>query len=147
MTAPDTRRQKWDQRMLVLAALVATWPKGSVHPGPERHRRPGLSLVLVGFNGFTRSVQDSRFRLTDREVKLRLILHAEANAMAFADQSLVGCSLYTRPLQPCAQSVDVQLYDANLLNESAILRSITIQLERARFFQVADERLFARENP
>lgn len=94
---------KWDYRFLALARLVSTWSKdpstqvGAVIVTPD-HR-----VVSLGYNGLPRGVQDSTARLHDRDTKYRLVLHAEENALLFADSHLLrGATLYTYPLPPCA---------------------------------------------
>lgn len=91
---------KWDQRMLDLVELVATWSKD---PGTkvgaaivDQHNR----VVSLGFNGFPRGVLDSlEF---DREEKLRRTIHAEENAILFASRPVAGCTLYVTH-HPCAR--------------------------------------------
>ena len=88
---------KWDERFLALADLVATWSKD---PGSkvgcciiDGKRR----VVSVGFNGSPRGVEDA----TDRPRKLMRTVHAEANALHFANRDVVACVVYvTHP--PCA---------------------------------------------
>ena len=55
-------------------------------------------VVSVGFNGFPAGVDDSP---GDRDRKLRRTVHAEANALAFAAQSVEGCTMYVTHA-PCA---------------------------------------------
>jgi len=55
----------------------------------------------TGYNGFARGVPDTPAFYDDREAKLHLIRHAEANALAVAGDKARGGTLYaTRP--PCA---------------------------------------------
>lgn len=93
---------KWDDRMLALAGLVATWSKdpstgvGAVI-ADARNR-----VVSLGFNGFPRAVDDSRIADMSRDEKLRRTIHAEENALLFAGRPLDGCTAYvTHP--PCAR--------------------------------------------
>lgn len=59
-------------------------------------------VVSVGFNGLPRGVDDHPDRLSNRDLKYRMIRHAEANALAFAGRDLTGCTIVvTHP--PCAQ--------------------------------------------
>jgi dCMP deaminase len=94
---------KWDQRYLGLARHVAGWSKDpSTQVGAvivDWHKR----VVSLGFNGPPRNVQDSERRLHDRDVKYRITLHAEENAILFANRALHGCTIYTWPLPPCAK--------------------------------------------
>lgn len=92
---------KWDARFLSLAALVGSWskdPSTKVGAVIVDHTR---RVVSVGFNGFAAGVADTEERYA-RETKLRMILHAEENAITFARQDLTGCTIYTTPLLPCA---------------------------------------------
>lgn len=94
---------KWDRRFLALSRLVAGWSKdestkvGACLVDPQRR------IVSVGFNGFAQGVQDSPERYANRDVKLRMIVHAEMNAIAFSGRDLRGCTLYTWPFMPCAR--------------------------------------------
>lgn len=59
-------------------------------------------VISAGFNGLPVGVEDTDERLTNRDVKYRMIRHAEANALAFAAGSMVGATLVvTHPC--CAQ--------------------------------------------
>lgn len=93
----------WDIRLLTLAAHVATWSKDpSTQCGciiaDDRHR-----IAAEGFNGMPQGVADTAERLRDRTTKLRLILHAEDNAILNATRPLEGCTAYVWPMPPCAQ--------------------------------------------
>ena len=92
----------WHHRFMGMAAQAAEWSK-------DPRRRVGAVIVdtrnrviSTGYNGFPRGVDDSPAILTNREEKLRRVIHAEANALLFAQRSVEGCTLYaTYP--PCAQ--------------------------------------------
>lgn len=59
-------------------------------------------FVSAGYNGLPRGVADTPERLTDRDIKYKMIRHAEANAIAFATAPLDGATLVvTHPC--CAQ--------------------------------------------
>lgn len=57
-------------------------------------------VVSVGFNGFPRGTSDDPELYTNREEKLRRVLHAELNAIIFAERP--GDTLYVTH-HPCAQ--------------------------------------------
>lgn len=59
-------------------------------------------IVSVGFNGFPRGIADND-RLKDKGSKYEIILHAEINALSFAQRNLEGCTLYVWPLPPCSR--------------------------------------------
>lgn len=92
---------KWPIRFLDMADLVASWSKDpSTKVGAVI--TDTMNRVLgVGFNGLPRGVSDSSERLSDREIKLALTLHAEDNAITFASGDLRGATIHvTRP--PCS---------------------------------------------
>lgn len=88
---------RWDRHFLQLAADHARMSKdpstrvGAVIIGPDREIRS------AGFNGFPRGIEDTAERLSDREMKLRLVVHGEMNAVLAAARvgtPLKGCTLY-----------------------------------------------------
>ena len=68
------------------------------------------AIRATGYNGFPRGVDDDPRRYADRPTKLKLIAHAEANAIANAaavGTPLDGCSLVVTkfPCHECAKLV------------------------------------------
>jgi len=90
---------KWDTRFLGLAAHISAWSKDpSSQVGAVITE--GKRIVSLGYNGFATGVEDKPERLSDRQCKLNLTIHAEENAMIFAKRDLTGCTVYiTHP--PC----------------------------------------------
>ena len=92
---------KWDRRFLELAKFVSQWSKdpstkvGAVIAYNKR-------IISVGYNGFAQHTDDSPERYNNREEKYRRIVHAECNAMHFAERSIAGFTLYTYPFMPCS---------------------------------------------
>lgn len=89
--------ERWDRHFLELSQFTARMSKdpstrvGSVIVGPDREVRSS------GFNGFPRGIEDTHERLHDREMKLRLVVHGEMNAILAAARvgvSVKGCTLY-----------------------------------------------------
>lgn len=97
----------WDYRFLQLAETVATWSKdpstkvGSVIVDTNRR------VIGLGYNGFPRGVKDEDYRYQDRELKLKLVCHAERNALDNAPGSVEGASLYATffPCNECVKSI------------------------------------------
>lgn len=93
---------KWDGRFIGLAEHIASWSKDpSTQTGAvivDQKRR----IISVGFNGLAQGVADLPERLNNREVKYKMFVHCERNAIIFARQSLEGCTLYTWPFMSCA---------------------------------------------
>lgn len=97
MEGTNAMSDRWDTHFLHLAhqcALMSKDPStkvGAIIVGPDREIRS------TGFNGFPRGIEDSVERLTDRETKLQLVVHAEMNAVLNAARigvSTKGCVLY-----------------------------------------------------
>lgn len=98
---------KWDRRFLQMALVVAGWSKdpstgvGAVIADTKNR------VVSVGFNGRPRGLPDTASVLEDREAKLRAVIHAEVNAVLFAQRPVAGCTVYVWPMPPCEQCADV----------------------------------------
>lgn len=91
-------KESWVKYFMGLAEFVATKSKdpstkvGCVVIGPHKEVR------ATGFNGFARRVEDTPERYEDRDTKLKMVVHAEANAVAAAARtgtSLYGCTVFT----------------------------------------------------
>lgn len=93
----------WRERFLTMAEHIAGWSKdpstkvGAVIVNDKR------IIMGVGYNGFPRGVDDSPEAYENRELKHRMVVHAEANAILNARGSVEGCTLYVSPLPPCAE--------------------------------------------
>lgn len=89
--------ERWDRHFLERCLLNARMSKdpntqvGAIVVGPDREQRAD------GFNGFPRGIADTVERLTDRDEKMKLMVHAERNAICNAARigvSIKGCTLY-----------------------------------------------------
>ena len=103
MRKPGFKAPKdWDRRFLQLAELTAAWsrdPSTKVGAVAVRDRR----ILATGYNGLPSGVVDSEFRLTDRDTKMLMTAHAEANCISYAARagvSLLGSTLYIFPMPP-----------------------------------------------
>ena len=98
----QVNKMKWHKRFLKLAEHISTWSKdpsskiGAVIV--DKNRR----IVSTGYNGFAVGVDDTTERLENRDIKYKIVLHGEENAILFSKQNLEGCSLYVSGLPPCA---------------------------------------------
>lgn len=104
----EVRWDKWNLRFLRLAREVSTWSKDpSTQVGAcivDQNRR----VISVGFNGLPRAIPDSDRILNDREEKYEHIIHAEINALLFAqDRPLSSARIYTYPFPPCSRCAAV----------------------------------------
>lgn len=118
---------RWDKHFLMLALANAAMSKdpntrvGSLIVGPDREIRS------AGFNGFPRGIADTTERLTDRNLKLKMIVHAEMNAVLNAARAGIatkGCTLFLAATDdsgetwggpPCSRCV-VEIIQAGITN-------------------------------
>ena len=93
---------KWDQRMISLSQLVASWSKDPSTKVGAAIVDVKNRVVALGFNGLPRTVADDAAILANRDERLRRTIHAEENALLFATRSVENCTIYiTHP--PCAR--------------------------------------------
>lgn len=89
--------EKWDRRYLDVARQVSTWSKDpSSQIGAVLVNDLG-QIVGTGYNGFPRGVEDTEARYNDRELKYKLVAHAEFNACISAGHAARGATLYVYP--------------------------------------------------
>jgi len=92
---------KWNYRFMNLAKHISQWSQdpstkvGSVIVDDKKR------IVSIGYNGFPVGIEDDA-RLGIRDVKYKMIVHAERNALLFANKSLNDCIIYTYPFMPCS---------------------------------------------
>jgi dCMP deaminase len=117
---------KCELRYLEMAKLVSTWSKdpstkvGSVIVDSDN------TVISVGFNGLPRRIQDTDQRLNNRDIKLKMIIHAEINAIITAKRPLNGATIYTYPFMSCSQC-------AGMIIQSGICRHISYKTNNERW--------------
>lgn len=94
----------WDFRFMHLAHLISSWSKdpntrvGAVIVDKDNR------IVSIGYNGLPKGISDKDEILQDRDLKNQMIIHAERNALLFAESSrLLGSTIYTWPFPSCSQ--------------------------------------------
>ena len=101
-------QSKWDVRFLKLAHEVASWSKDpSTKVGCVLVK--GKKVISVGYNGLPMGIEDSIERLTDRELKYEMTVHAEVNAVTTAalhGVSTNGATAYVT-FHPCSRCAAV----------------------------------------
>jgi dCMP deaminase len=117
---PEMRPPKapphWDQRFLGQARVIAGWskdPSTKVGAIAVRERR----ILATGYNGIPMHVQDDVHRLSNRDMRLKMTVHAEANLICYAARHgvcLNGASCYVWPLMTCSQCA-AQLIQAGFI--------------------------------
>ena len=117
---------EWDLRFLDLAKFIAQWSKDpSTKVGAvivDNNRR----IISTGYNGFPVGIKDIPERLSNREIKYQIIVHAESNALLFATSSLKDCTIYTWPFIPCSTC-------CGLIIQSGIARVVSINNDNPRW--------------
>jgi dCMP deaminase len=84
-----------------MAKLISTW---SYDPSTQTGAvimRPNKSVASVGYNGFPQKMNDTPDLYASREEKYSRIIHCEMNALLFANERVVGYTLYTYPFISC----------------------------------------------
>jgi dCMP deaminase len=116
-------REKWDLRFLEMAKLVSTWSKdpstgiGAVITNDKNR------IISLGFNGYPRGIKDEG--MENREEKLAKVLHAEVNAILFANRILTDHTIYVYPLLPCSNCMSIII-------QSGITRIVIMQSEQQK---------------
>lgn len=91
------KQAKWDRFYLGLAKYFSTMSKdpstkvGAIVVNYDHH------LEFCGYNGFPRGIADLKERYEDRELKYKLVVHAEVNAILKAKDYARGATLYVYP--------------------------------------------------
>jgi dCMP deaminase len=133
---------KWDIRYLELAKFVSNWSKdpstktGAVIVDSNNY------VISLGFNGLPRNVIDTKERLENRDLKYKMIVHCERNAILAAKRDLTGCTLYTYPFMSCAPC-------AGLVIQAGITRCVAPFNDNPRWqedFELAKE-MFSEAKP
>lgn len=94
--------EKWDRRFLALAEHIAQWSKDPSTKTGAVIVDSNNRVVSIGYNGFPRGINDSQERLENRDLKYKIIVHCERNALLFARETVARCRLYTWPFMSCA---------------------------------------------
>ena len=73
--------ENWIKRWAEVAQLAASWSKDpNTKVGAVLFTKDN-SPIAFGYNGLPRGVEDTDLRLQDREIKRKMVVHAEANAI------------------------------------------------------------------
>lgn len=98
----DKKQLFWDTRFAQLAKLVSLWSKDPSTKVGAVVVRPDKTIASVGFNGFPKGVPDDSSWYENRDIKYKVVKHAEENAILFSREVLDGYTLYVYPLPPCS---------------------------------------------
>ena len=117
--------KKWNMRFLQMAKMVGSWSKdpstqvGAVIVDDDRR------VISLGYNGFPKGVADNQ-RLDDRKEKYKMIVHAERNALLFANTSVKDATIFTYPFMPCPICT-------GMIIQSGIRRVVSLQTDNPRW--------------
>ena len=96
---------------------------------------PKGALVSSGFNGFPQSMKDVPEQYSEREIKYSRIIHAEMNAIIFAQKDLSNCTAYIWPLLPCDRCA-VHLIQAGIIR---VVSSKISEEKESRWKEIIDK--------
>lgn len=118
----------WDLWFLGLAEYTASASKdpstkvGSVIADSKRR------IISLGYNGLPAGIEDTDERLLNRDLKYKLIVHAERNALLFSNSKVENCTIYTWPFMPCSSC-------ASLIIQSGINRVVSLKSDNPRWVE------------
>ena len=96
----------WDEYLMGFAYVATRKSKDPSTQVGACIASPNHVVVSTGFNGFARGILDTETRLNTRELKYKLIIHAEHNAILHAKIDLTNHTIYsTRP--PCIACTNI----------------------------------------
>lgn len=93
----------WDKKFLDEARLNASWSKDPSTGVGAVIVRPNNRIASQGFNGFPSKIEDNPEWLNDRDIKYKVTIHAELNAILSANENLDGYSIFVYPFAPCSE--------------------------------------------
>lgn len=117
---------KWDKKYLSLAQFIANWSKDQSTKVGAVIFDDKFRVVSMGYNGFPQNMYDDPELIKDRNTKLSITVHAEINAIIFAQRDLTGCSLVTWPFSPCSNC-------ASAIIQSGIKRVVSLESDNPRW--------------
>lgn len=117
----DESRLKWDLRFLDLAKFISSWSKDPSTKTGAVIIDSDNRIISVGYNGFPKGVDDSEERYNNRELKYKIVVHCERNALLFANRNCKYCTLYTWPFMSCSVC-------ASMVIQSGITRCVAPEI-------------------
>ena len=93
----SAHQEKWDRRYLGLAKYYSQFSKDPSTKVGAVVVNSSNRVVGMGYNGFPPGVEDTEERYNNRELKYKLVVHAEVNALLDAGERALGGTLYVWP--------------------------------------------------
>ncbi|MEH2517533.1 dCMP deaminase [Bradyrhizobium sp. AZCC 1610] len=110
---PSRSQAWWDRYFLRGAEWVSSASRDPSTKVGAVIVRPNRTPASVGYNGFPRKIRDTAERLKDRDMKLKLTVHGEINALNWATEPVTGYTLYTWPFLTCSKCA-IQVIQAGI---------------------------------
>lgn len=100
-------KRKWQERFLELADTVSEWSYDPSTKVGAVIASDDYRILSIGFNGFPRGVEDDPKRYNNKEIKHKLVCHAERNALDNAHFDVTGATIYSTlfTCNECAKSI------------------------------------------
>lgn len=98
---------KWDLYFLNISKQAANMSKDPSTKVGSVIFDSNNRIISTGYNGFPKGIEDTEERLNNREIKYKLVIHAEQNSILFACRDLSGCSIAVWPFQPCSKCAGI----------------------------------------
>lgn len=138
MNTPVTsKQQKWDFRFLRLAQEVGSWSKDPSTKVGAVLVRPNMTICSVGFNGLPQSIPDDVEILNNVELRHACTIHAEMNALLFAEEKIEGYTLYTYPVLPCDRCA-VHFIQKRIARVVTLVTKATVNIPQAAYQRSAN---------
>ncbi len=118
----------WDNQFLEMAKSVSLFSKDPSTKVGAVIIDDGRRVISTGYNGFPRGIADTDERLNNRELKYKLVVHGEINAILFANRTVKNCTLYTYPFMCCSSC-------ALLVIQSGIKKVVAPYSENPRWIE------------
>jgi dCMP deaminase len=109
---------KWDKRGVFQAKVQASFSKDPSTKCGCAIMRPDKKFAGFGYNGFAQGVDDSL--ISNRDIKIPIVLHSEENAVINSNGNLQDCTAYVWSLPCCGHCMSV-------LAQKKIKRVVCIQ--------------------
>lgn len=97
-------QDKWDQHWLKVAKVTSELSKDPSTKVSGIIVTPDNRKCSIGYNGFAAGITETDEMWNNRELKLKLVVHAEENALLNCPFDTIGCTIYVTH-QPCPKCI------------------------------------------
>lgn len=93
---------KWYKRFLKLAEHISSFSKDPSTKVGAVIFDDNNRIISMGYNGLPQKINDSEERLNNRDLKYKIVIHAEMNAIIFSKRDLTDLSIAVWPFVSCS---------------------------------------------